>query len=142
MKKVFAVALISKTIQSKYVLAENENQAEEVAHKTDWYDKEEVLDTELEVSVPEDIRAGDHIDITTEEYVRYNPKGHTLATKNDVTVIEEAGSKLSESATQLLEALRFCRSVIQSQGLFDLSERMAFDKATAAIEEATGEKIS
>lgn len=36
----------------------------------------------------------------------------------------------------LLEALEFCQSVIRSQGMFDLSERMADDKAMAAIEKA------
>lgn len=45
-------------------------------------------------------------------------------------------AKLIAAAPDLLEALSFCKSVIESQGMFDTSERMAFDKAQAAIEKA------
>lgn len=45
--------------------------------------------------------------------------------------------KLIKAAPVLLEALSFCKSVIEKQGMFDLSERMAFDKADAAIKQAS-----
>lgn len=47
---------------------------------------------------------------------------------------------LHEAAQDLLEALQFCQSVIKAQGLFDLSERMAYDKAQAAIDKALGKE--
>jgi len=49
----------------------------------------------------------------------------------------EANAKLIAAAPELLEALIFCQSVIKTQGMFDLSERMAFDKAELAIKKAT-----
>ena len=48
--------------------------------------------------------------------------------------------RLKSQHAQLLEALQFCQSVIKSQGMFDLSERMAYDKAEAAIQKATPKK--
>lgn len=48
----------------------------------------------------------------------------------------EANAKLIAAAPDLLETLEFCKSVIEKQGMFDLSERMAFDKAKAAISKA------
>lgn len=52
----------------------------------------------------------------------------------------EANARLIAAAPTLLEALTFCRSVIKSQGMYELSEQMAFDKANAAITQATGQK--
>ena len=46
-------------------------------------------------------------------------------------------AKIIAAAPDLLEALIFCRSVLESQGLFDRSEQIAFEKATAAIAKAT-----
>lgn len=37
----------------------------------------------------------------------------------------------------LVETLRFCMSVIETQGMYDLSERMAVDKSRKAIKDAT-----
>lgn len=51
--------------------------------------------------------------------------------KNAVEIV------LNEKTKELVDALSFCKSVIQSQGMFDLSERMAFDKAEDAIKKAT-----
>lgn len=45
-------------------------------------------------------------------------------------------AKLVAAAPELLEALKFCQSVIKSQSMFDVSERMAFDKAQEAIKKA------
>ena len=45
---------------------------------------------------------------------------------------------LMTAAPDLLEALCFAASVIKSQGLYDLSERMAVEQAEAAIAKATG----
>ncbi len=47
-----------------------------------------------------------------------------------------ANAKLIAAAPELLEALQFCKSVLEAQGLFDLSEQQAFDKAKAAISKA------
>lgn len=49
----------------------------------------------------------------------------------------EANAKLIAAAPDLLSALIFCQSVIKSQGMFDRSEQMAYDKAEAAIKKAT-----
>jgi hypothetical protein len=49
----------------------------------------------------------------------------------------QANAKLIAAAPKLLEALRFCKSVIESQGIYDRSESLAVDKATEAIKEAT-----
>lgn len=46
--------------------------------------------------------------------------------------------KLVAAAPDLLDALRFCRSVLVGQGLYDLSERLALERADAAIAKATG----
>lgn len=54
--------------------------------------------------------------------------------RNGVANIHHLGNaKLISAAPDLLEALQFCKSVIESNGLFDMSERMAFEKATNAI---------
>lgn len=52
-----------------------------------------------------------------------------------------ANAQLIAAAPELLEALMFCQSVIAKQGMFDLSERMAYDKATEAINKALGKEI-
>ena len=38
-----------------------------------------------------------------------------------------------ESVEKMRDALSFCQSVIKSQGMFDLSERTAYDKAEEAL---------
>lgn len=48
----------------------------------------------------------------------------------------EANARLIAAAPELLETLEFCKSVIEKQGMFDQSERMAFDKATAVLNKA------
>ena len=48
-----------------------------------------------------------------------------------------ANSKLISAAPELLKALQFCQSVIKTQGMFDRSEQIAYEKATAAIKKAT-----
>ena len=50
-------------------------------------------------------------------------------------------ANLIAAAPELLEALAFCRSVIRSQGMFDASERMAVEKADAALARARGEGV-
>lgn len=55
-------------------------------------------------------------------------------------VYKEADATLIATAPELLEALRFCVSVIKSQGMFDRSEQLAYEKGTAAITKATNQK--
>jgi hypothetical protein len=62
--------------------------------------------------------------------------GGGLQDKSEV----RANALLATAAPELLEALQFCKSVIKSQGMFDRSEQMAFEKADAAIKKATGNK--
>jgi hypothetical protein len=45
--------------------------------------------------------------------------------------------QLMAAAPELLEALIFCKSVIEQSGMFDRSEQLAFDAADAAIKKAT-----
>lgn len=49
-----------------------------------------------------------------------------------------ANASLIAAAPELLAALEFCHSVIREGGLWDMSERMAVDKANAAIAKAKG----
>lgn len=48
MKKYYEVSLTTSSVQTKYVLAETEEQAIEIAHDSDWCEKEEVLNTDIE----------------------------------------------------------------------------------------------
>lgn len=48
-----------------------------------------------------------------------------------------ANAKLIAAAPDLLEAVMFCRSVLESNGIFELSEKLAVEKAQAAIKKAT-----
>ncbi len=52
---------------------------------------------------------------------------------------DAANARLIAAAPELLEALKFCLSVIEDQGVFDASEKMAVTKALAAIAKATGQ---
>jgi hypothetical protein len=49
----------------------------------------------------------------------------------------ESNAKLIAAAPDLLEALMFAKSVIKKNGIFDVSDRMAFEKALKAIKKAT-----
>lgn len=55
---------------------------------------------------------------------------------NSLSIENAANAKLIAAAPDLLEALVFCKSVIESSGMFDRSEQLAFDKAKQAIEKA------
>lgn len=45
-------------------------------------------------------------------------------------------ANLFAAAPELLEALKFCRSVMVANGIWELSEQIAYDKAAAAINKA------
>ena len=69
----------------------------------------------------------------------FNHEFHLLTSSkvehsNDIC---NATAKLIAAAPDLLEALAFCQSVIEKNGLFDVSDKMAFDKADSAIKKAT-----
>lgn len=51
-----------------------------------------------------------------------------------------ANAQLIAAAPEVLEALKFSVSVHKSHGLYDLSERMAVQKAETAIAKAEGRK--
>lgn len=93
--------------------------------------------------------------ITSAPWQPFN-QHHSIALKKmrpDWTVLDKDGNlvavcsashpevetivKRIAAVNELLEALQFCQSVIKAQGMFDLSERMAYDKAEAAIKKAT-----
>lgn len=46
--------------------------------------------------------------------------------------------QLKAQRDELLAALKFCQSVLKKNGIFDVSDRMAVDIATAAIGKAEG----
>lgn len=48
----------------------------------------------------------------------------------------EANANLIAAAPEMLEALIFCKSVIEQSGMFELSERLAFEQAEKAIKKA------
>lgn len=48
-KKYYIALLISTTIQTKYILAENKEEAKNLADEYDWDEKEEVLDNEIKI---------------------------------------------------------------------------------------------
>lgn len=47
-KKVYAVDLISTSIQTKLVLASSKKEAYNIASETEWLGKEEIIDTQFE----------------------------------------------------------------------------------------------
>ena len=47
-------------------------------------------------------------------------------------------ARLIAAAPELLEALKFCAKVLENQGLYDVSEQLAFDQAQSAISKAEG----
>lgn len=47
---------------------------------------------------------------------------------------------LAAASPKMLEALRFCRSVLHVNGLVERSEKIAFDKIQEAIDYAHGER--
>lgn len=49
-----------------------------------------------------------------------------------------ANARALTAINDLILAARFAASVIQSQGMFDLSERMAYEKLLAALRKAEG----
>lgn len=81
-KKVYAVDLISRSIQTKLVYASNEDEAKEIAGETDWQEKEHMLDSETEVReavLKGNEKEGDYPDFYESDYiftdddcVRYN----------------------------------------------------------------------
>jgi len=48
----------------------------------------------------------------------------------------KSDAKLIAAAPEMHEALSFCLSVIKSNGIFDVSEKMAVKKAEAALKKA------
>ena len=48
-----------------------------------------------------------------------------------------ANAKLIAAAPEMFEALIFCKSVIEQSGMFELSERLAFEQAEKALKKAT-----
>lgn len=81
-KKVYIVSLISRSIQTKLVYASSPFKATQIAGKTDWTGKEEVLDSETEVRkavLSGNEKVGDYPDFYESDYiytdddcVRYN----------------------------------------------------------------------
>jgi hypothetical protein len=68
--------------------------------------------------------------------------GPTLAFLPDERIdIAEANAQLIAAAPELLEALKFCKSVIEANGMWELSEQMAVNHAVAAIAKATGKVV-
>lgn len=80
----------------------------------------------------------DHLQNGAVNTVVKSPKKIVAKIYRNMSLYElNANAKLIAAAPDLLKALQFCQSVIKTQGMFDLSERMAFDKAAAAIKKAT-----
>lgn len=69
-KKVFAVELISTTVQTKLVYAESKEDALEIAYETDWDGKEEILDTETKARLA--IKSGDEKEGTYPDFFDSN----------------------------------------------------------------------
>lgn len=65
--------------------------------------------------------------------IHYSDDGECIT--DHVYTIEDA--KLIAAAPELLEALFFCKSVIESNGIFERSEYLAVEKAIEAICKAT-----
>ena len=65
--------------------------------------------------------------------------GETICVCNssNISTDNEANAKLIAAAPELLEALIFCRNIIGELGMFDINEKIAFDKAQSAIDKAT-----
>jgi len=53
--KIYEVTNRVTTVQVKYVLANNENEAVVIANNEDWKEKEEVIDSSLEVRHAEEL---------------------------------------------------------------------------------------
>jgi len=66
----------------------------------------------------------------------YFVANHDLKTVIASEIPMHNNCNLISAAPDMYEALRFCQSVIKSQGMFDLSERMAFDLAELALNKA------
>lgn len=84
------------------------------------------------------------LSVANREYFETQENGPVVALISPVKKVNEidiANAKLITAAPDLLQALIFCRSVIESQGLFDLSERLAFKTANEAIAKALGKEV-
>jgi hypothetical protein len=70
--KIYAVDLISKSIQRKLVYASSKFDAVEIAKQTDWMEKEEMLESEIEVRkavINGDEEEGEYPDFYPSDYV-------------------------------------------------------------------------
>jgi hypothetical protein len=47
--KVYEVTQTITSVQVKYILAENEDHATELSYEMDWYEKEEIVESSLDV---------------------------------------------------------------------------------------------
>lgn len=75
--------------------------------------------------------------------VKIGEKGHPICLLSSAEEINEEDEKHADmiaAAPELLAALKFCLSVIEDQGVFDASEKIAVKKALAAIAKATGQE--
>ena len=76
----------------------------------------------------------------------WNDQAHTLArvavpTTRKMDVEEaNANARLIAAAPEMLDALKFSRSVHVTQGIFDLRERMAVEKINAVLAKIEGKE--
>lgn len=82
-KNVYVVDLISRSIQTKLVYARSHKEAQEIADSSEWNEKEEMLDSEINVrkavirgaekkSKYPDYQPSSYVWISPEESVRFN----------------------------------------------------------------------
>lgn len=50
-KKLYEVRLVSRSVQTKYVLAKSKREALETANEDEWMEKEQMLDSHLTASL-------------------------------------------------------------------------------------------
>lgn len=69
------------------------------------------------------------------------PEAAAAVTAEIIERAEATEKMLGEREEQLVAAAQFALSVLKQQGLYDISERIAYNKLAEAIELTTGETI-